>query len=335
MDRTRAIATAMSLTPDELFSSPDHYLHTFQGDAALFVPMDRAAYHRSIFLDGRISPAADGSTLVPVAALIEQAPSPAPTSWIFHVAHCGSTLLARALDQLSTNLVLREPRALRQLAINPDARRLPTVAAMLSKRYEADLPTVVKGNVPVNFILPELIGFDSQARAIILHLGLRDYLLAILRDEAHRGWLRRVTSRLSAHLGDVTALSDAECAAALWLGQMRAFMAAIAALPNARTLDAEYFYAEPGRSLTLAAAHLAVPLSGEEIDAIVAGPLFDTYSKDPQVPFNNQMRLERRAELERTLATELEQAQGWVGERAGEEEVDRAIAGAALQREDA
>jgi len=49
----------MSLTIDDLFASPDHYLHSFEGDAAVFVPMDRAAYHRSIFLDGRISPAGE------------------------------------------------------------------------------------------------------------------------------------------------------------------------------------------------------------------------------------------------------------------------------------
>src|SRR5689334_19071736 len=287
MAETRAIAAAMPLTTGDLFSSPDHYLHSFQGDAAIFVPMDRAAYHRSIFLDGRISPRANTPMQVPLSALAEQAPAPAPTSWIFHVAHCGSTLLARALDKPTANLVLREPRALRQLAIHPDPERLPLVMAMLSKRYHADLQTVVKANVPVNFILPELVGFDREARAIILHLDLRDYLLAILRDDAHRGWVRRVTSRLVAYLGDLTALSDAECAAALWLGQMRAFAGAITRMPNARTLDAEHFYAEPARSLNLAAGHLGVPISEREIETIVAGPLFATYSKDPQMSFNN------------------------------------------------
>ena len=44
----------MSLTLADLFASPDHYLHSIDGDAAVFVPMDRAAYGRSIFLDGRI-----------------------------------------------------------------------------------------------------------------------------------------------------------------------------------------------------------------------------------------------------------------------------------------
>jgi hypothetical protein len=265
--------------------------------------------------------------------LTESIPAPAPTGWIFHVAHCGSTLLARALDKPTANLVLREPKALRQLALNPDPRRLAAVTAMLSKRYLADLPTIVKANVPVNFLLPELIDFGPAARAIILHLGLRDYLLAIMRNERHREWLRRVTAQLAPHLGDLTSASDARRAAALWAAQMQRFAVVIARMPNARTLDAETFFAEPARCLNVAAAHLGVPMIGDEIEAIVAGPLFATYSKDPQLPFNNEMRLERRSELEQTLACELEQAEDWVRDRGGEEEAVRAIAAAALQRE--
>jgi len=333
MVRTRAIAAVMRLTPGELFASPDQYLHSFDGDAAIFVPMDRAAYHRSIFLDGRISPASNTAIRVPLGALTESIPGPAQTSWIFHVAHCGSTLLARALDKPSANLVLREPKALRQLALHRDPRRLAVLMAMLSKRYEADLATVVKANVPVNFLLPELIDFDPQARAIILHLGLRDYLLAIMRNDRHREWLRRVTAQLALHLGDLTGASDAERAAALWTAQMQVFAAAIARLPNARTLDAETFFAEPGRCLKFAAVHLGVPMASEEIEAAVAGPLFATYSKNPQVSFNNEMRLERRSELERALAAEIEQAQRWVRDRGGEQEIGRTIAHAALERE--
>lgn len=331
MAGSRAIAAPMALANGELFSSPDHYLHSFQGDAAIFVPMDRAAYHRSIFLDGRISPRASTSMRVPVSALTERVSTPAPTSWIFHVAHCGSTLLARALDKPDANLVLREPMALRQLAFNPDPGRLPALMAMLSKRYVPGLPTVVKANVPVNFLLPQIIDCDPQARAIILHLGLRDYLLAILGRDAQRAWIRRLTEQLASHFGDLSGVSDAECAAGLWAAQMEAFAAAISRLPNARTLDGEYFFAEPAHWLNSAAAHLGVPMSEAEIGQITAGPLFATYSKDPRVPFSNARRLGRRSELERTLAPELDEAERWVAERGGSEQAVRTIAAAALQ----
>ncbi|HUQ13381.1 MAG TPA: hypothetical protein VM055_03810, partial [Novosphingobium sp.] len=199
----------MVVAPAALFASPDRYLHSFDGDDALFVAMDRAAYARSIFLDGRISPAREGTERVAVEALLASVPDPAPMAWIFHVAHCGSTLLARAIEALGPNLVLREPLALRQLALAPDPARLALTLAMLSRRYDRAAPTLVKANVPVNFMLAEIAAFDPSAPAILLHCGLRDYLLAILRSDHHRGWVRGVTTQLAAHLGDVESLSDA------------------------------------------------------------------------------------------------------------------------------
>lgn len=314
----------MPLTLDDLFASPDHYLHSFEGDAALFVPMDRAAYHRSIFLDGRISPKANQQMRLPVSALVGQPRRPAATSWIFHVAHCGSTLLARALDAPSKNLVLREPLALRQLGVAPDPQRLALVAAMLSKRYEPELPTLVKANVPVNFILPQIADINTGAKAIFLHCGLRDYLLAILRSEDHRAWLGRVTAQLAPHLGDLAPLADAERAAALWLAQMRAFADAIARMPNARSLNAEAFFAEPHQMLASAARQLDVLMTDAELDAVVEGPLFSTYSKNPEIRFDNETRLARRRELEESIAPELEHAQVWIAKR--QEDADRAIA---------
>ena len=113
----------MTLTLDDLLASPDHYLHSFEGDATIFVPMDREAYRRSIFLDRRISPPSTRSMQLPAGTLIGHSSAPKQTGWIFHVAHCGSTLLARALDQAQGNLVLREPLALRQVAIEHRAKK--------------------------------------------------------------------------------------------------------------------------------------------------------------------------------------------------------------------
>ncbi|MFL6843256.1 MAG: hypothetical protein ACJ8ER_00050 [Allosphingosinicella sp.] len=321
----------MALTLDDLFASPDHYLHSFEGDAAVFMPMDRTAYHRSIFLDGRISPAASQVMRLPVEALMQGVRPAAPTGWIFHVAHCGSTLLARALDRPDANLVLREPLALRQLAFDADRERLALVTAMVSKRYDEALPTIVKANVPVNFLLGDLVAVDPEARAIFLHLGLRDYLLAILRNERHRDWLRNVTAQLAAHLGDLSALSDAERAAALWLAQMRAFASAAERMPKARSLDAEAFFAEPARVLKLAADHLQVRMSAAEAEGLAGGPLFATYSKNPELPFDNEARLARRAELEAPLEPELDQARRWIDERSNEAEpTDAALAAISL-----
>ena len=178
----------MPPTVAELFASPDHYMHAFEGDAAVFVTMDRAAYRRSIFLDARIAPAI------------------------------------------------------------PEPIRVP-------------LTPLVKANVPVNFILPEVSAADSAAPAIFLYLGLRDYCLAILRSAPHRAWLRQVCGLLGSHLDRFDPASDGERAAALWLAQVGRFAAALEAMPHARSLDGERLLEHPAQTVTAAASALDLPLT--------------------------------------------------------------------------
>jgi hypothetical protein len=313
----------MALTLDDLFRTPDHYLHSFDGDDAVFVPMDSAAYERSIFLDGRISPAGDGSMRLPLVALAGVRARCLRTVWIMHVAHCGSTLLARALDAVSDSLVLREPQALRQIAVQGWSDRLPNTAALLSKRYREDAPTLIKGNVPINFLLPQIAALDRGAAMVFLYLPLRDYLLAILRDEDHRAWLRRVTESLGTHLGPLANASDAQRAAALWLAQIEIYASAGRDLSAARSLDAELFFADPAAVLAAVATHLGIKVDEGAVRDVVAGPLFSTYSKNPNVAFDNSARVTRKHETDRRLTDDLAVAENWL--RAHEARAEAAL----------
>lgn len=296
----------------QLLGSPDHYLHAFDGSEALFVPMDRAAYRRSIFLDHRISPAGQGGMRVPVVALAD-APAPLPTHWIFHIAHCGSTLLARALEALGDGLVLREPLALRQLALEPEPGALlaPTLA-LLSRRYPGAGPTLIKANVPVNFMLPELVKADPQARAVFLFSTLPDYLCAVLRSDQHRNWVRGVAALLGGKLGQILPETDAELAAMLWHAQLCEFESALAKMKNARSLDFEVFLQRPDDSLLAAAKLYGCLADRPQVARIVAGPLFSTYSKNPEHAFDNATRLAQRNDIRKTLSPEIAQAQAWL-----------------------
>jgi hypothetical protein len=315
----------MPPTIAELYSSPDHYLHSFDGDAAVFVTMDQAAYRRSIFLDARIAPANPEPLRVPLDGLLAQVPPPRPLAWIFHVAHCGSTLLARALEALDgTRLVLREPLALRQVALEPDPVRLWLVRTMLAKRYPGAGATLVKANVPVNFILPELGAADQDARAIFLSLGLRDYCLAILRSEQHRAWLRHVTGLLGAWLDPFDPSSDGQAAAALWLAQISRFAAALEAMPNARSLDGERFLQSPVDSVARAAVALGMAADDAAVARLADSPLFTTYSKRPGLAFDNAARLARRRSDEAALEADIGAAEAWIARHPGAADAARA-----------
>lgn len=300
-------------SPDALFATPDHFLFAFDGDRAVFRAMDRAAYHRSIFLDRRISPASEAGFEVPLAPLLAQRPAPQRTGWIFHIAHCGSTLLARALDLPERSLVLREPLALRQLGVQrvPDDPRLPLAAAFLGRRYRAEAPAIVKANVPVNFIAAELLALGPEAPAIFLYFPLRTYLLAILRSEGHCGWVMNVTSQLP---GAPVGSDVVERAAWLWLTQIQLYDAALARFPGARSLHAEDLFGAPREVLEAAAAHFGMELGSSELDAIVNGPLFGTYSKGEGQPFDNAARLAQQAEAAARLGPALERARHWAAQ---------------------
>jgi len=307
-------------------ASPDRYLFGFEGDTAVLLDMDRDAYRRSIFLDDRISAAQAQPAFAAVADLV--APSPAPVAgWIFHVAHCGSTLLARALDRPHGGLVLREPLALRHLAAEAanaaagDAgwrARLHLVTALLARRYAGAPATIIKANVPVNFVLPALMTANPAAPAIVLYFPLADYLAAVLRSEGHRNWVRRVTTELApaiAVLAGPLPASDAERAASLWLAQLRGFATALSHFRNVYSLDAERLFMTPTPVISAAAALFDQALPDAEAAAIASGPLFNTYAKNPAAAFDNAARLARRAATAKTLAPEIGAARGWVEAR--------------------
>jgi hypothetical protein len=242
--------------------------------------------------------------------------------WIFHVAQCGSTLLARALDRPGRSLVLREPAALRQLGVvagaghdaaPPDLLRF--VVAMLGKRWDSDRPVIVKANVPVNFIADRVLALDPGAPAIALHFPLAEYVAAILRTEGHVRWTESVFAELriaqSPYVAGAAPRGPAEMAAALWFAQMKAFEGLLRDFRGSRSLDASVLFDRPTSTVLAAARLFEVEMTEHDAQAIADGELFRSYSKNPALDYDPEVRLAREAEAMRRLANEIEQARAW------------------------
>lgn len=317
------IAAAMTADVDTLFATPDQHFLSFDGDSALFLAMDRPSYHRSAFLDGRavaLSPTPLRRPLGPLLDRVQGHDAPR-TGWIFHIARCGSTLLSRIIDSEKGNLILREPPPLRQVGLDVAATggggrwhdRLRLAHAMAARRFDPDLPTVVKANVPVNFMLEQVAALDEKAPSILLHFALKPYLLAILRAPPHRLWVERITDQLGPALANRVGFRKdatiAERAAALWLAQMLAFHSVLGANPAARSLDSDQLFASPADSGKAAAEHLGV--RGADIEANVA-TLATSYSKDLSKPFDEASRRRREADDRLRLERELVEARRWL-----------------------
>lgn len=316
------------------FSTPEQHFFAFEAHQATFFRMDRAAYHRSIFLDRRIAALDPALSAFPLAPLINAAQSfEAPSiGWIFHIAHCGSTLLARLIDQPQGALVLREPPPLRQLGISRASgtasadwsARLRLAHAMVARRFDKSWPTIVKANVPVNFIMPQLRELENQAPAILLYFTLEPYLLAVLRTPIHRAWVDRLTMQLGLGLEAAVGLrptaGTAERAAALWLAQMLMFDRSLHANPAARSLDAEALFTSPTSVADLAAHHFAIP--ADERDG-KDEQLTSRYSKDSSKPFDDAARRARQESDRASLRHDLQTAWRWIEKAAAARNLPR------------
>jgi hypothetical protein len=321
---------------DRFFDTPELHFLAFDQDHALFTRMDRDAYHRSIFHDHRSSSLDAEPINMPVAPLIAAARERPimRTGWIFHVAHCGSTLLARMIDSPRSGLVLREPRPLRQLGVlaaggdRPDdwGDRLNLAHAMVARRFEPSQPTMVKANVPVNFIVPQILQFDPGAPVILLYLALEPYLLAILREPRRRAWVDRVTRLLEPALAAKVGLgprSDTvERATALWLAQMLIFNAALVSNPYVRTLDAEALFTSPTKAAEAAAMHLGLSFTDEvgRLDELTS-----SHSKDPSRAFNEAVRRQRQEDDRIVLRDDLKRARRWIGQTAASSDLPESL----------
>lgn len=321
----------MAVTLNDLLEDPALLLWELDGETAVFQTMSRETVHLSIFLDARIRREAGPTVRVPLNALVEAARSaqlaPRPIGWIFHVAQCGSTLLARALDHPGRSLVLREPAALRRLGVIAGAgaggaladprfaATLDATLALLGKRWEAEAPVVVKANVPVNFIADAILARDPGSPAIALYFPLESYAAAILRTEGHVRWTEGVFDELRMAEHPAVA-ADPPCspagkAAALWFAQMQVYEGLLAAGPQVRSLDAATLFASPAQTIAAAADLFGVSLAPGEAGEIAGGELFHSYSKNPALDYDPEVREAREAEALRRLAEPLAEAAAW------------------------
>ncbi|WP_156930409.1 hypothetical protein [Sphingomonas jaspsi] len=312
----------MSPDASQIFASPDYHCLGMGQDRAQFVRMDRDDYRQSLFLDRRLVTKRPEILELPLAPLIGVSSGAATGSprWIFHVAHCGSTLLANLLDQPGRSLVLREPPALRQvgiargqgMAVDAVERRFGLAHRLSSRTFDPAETVVIKANVPVNFCLDLVAKVQPNSPAVLLYLDWPDYLTAILRTDNHRSWLTNITSTframiesiLGAPLSDV----DAERAASLWLAQMQLYRGFMDANPAAAALDAELLFQDPLATAAAVASHLGL----HGVDPTTNAAALGSYSKNPSQPFDSETR-RRRAEADRErLSGELAVAGAWL-----------------------
>lgn len=287
--------------------------------AVLFARLDEEGYRAASFLDRRIVSQGVITGVVPWELIqLWSASLPRRCDFVFHVSHCGSTLLTRLLGRLPGMLAVREPGILRRLVPGDAIDRLAAVAGLLSRSFHRDQRPLVKATSIVNRIAPQLLGLVADARAVLMFVAPETFMAATL-DGSPTDVTTHADERLARLGGLGVTLEDpprrpGELAAAAWLCEFRSLEAAAAAAPGrTRWLDFDRLLPElPGRLASVARflGHDTV------VEALLEGGDLHRYAKKPDVAYDATLRATLLAAAHDRLADEIDVGLAWLS-RAG------------------
>lgn len=256
--------------------------------------LDAAARASAAFLDQRALPPSPEGYWVPLQAVFDApAPAPARLDWIFHIGHCGSTLLSRLMQAWPDVATLREPLPLRAVAEAMDAGAVVPrgLERRLAELWARPLPpssrTLVKATSSCNVLAAPLLDAMPSARAVLLDMPLRPYLATVLKSQASLadvaaaapGRARVLAAGDDEVATELAALPVAEQCAMGWLAEQLRFGELASGPVGGRVLrvDFEALLATPRDTLARIAAHLR--LDAVHLPAALDSPWWHRYAK--------------------------------------------------------
>lgn len=297
------------------------------------VPMTPANYNASSFLDRRIVTDSDMVFDLPLEVLLRMAPwfagSRQALHFIFHIGHCGSTLLSRLIGGLPGFLALREPAPLRMLAEYALPGRpvpggwdasLAVVLGLLSRVFDHRDTAVVKPSSFCNRLMPSLMGWHPACRGVLMYIELSAYLAAMAKKGARR---ETETAMTRYHLAEIRHLLDdddfeppsmsgLETASLVWLMNLVHFQAALGQADSRGRLKVVRFddlLAEPVELLGDCAAFLGAQAPAHEIARVATDPaIVGTYSKGARQAYGTRERADELRRAHEAHGEEIEEA---------------------------
>ena len=255
-------------------------------------------------------------------------------NFIFHIGHCGSTLISRLLGELPQIFSLREPITLLALAVilrelgaadaplNRDTwKQLLTMSlTLLSRTYHADDKPVIKLTSAAGNLLGPVLKTHADSKALLLYVDLETYLTTMLRAEAPRENLRAYAGAWHTDFQQLTGHSDIAPAplddnhqvVINWLAMLLTFNQVTAQhLGRILWLNFDTFLGAPTKHLQAATDFFNLQLPLSAISKLVQSPLMNRYAKDPQQIFDAHVRRRELDDARQHLEVEIRTALDW------------------------
>lgn len=293
-------------------------------DRVLLVDLSDDVVSAASFLDHRVLAPNMKQTPVDFAAFerMQSGAGPAPPpGMIFHMGHCGSTLISKLAAAATGTVSFREPHALRTFAFAMDeaadgASFLSPAA--LSRRlgvFLANWSRHAGSTVKASSICTDLMTSARECgvtRAVFLYLKPPAFLAGMLGGEANRAdidggaaYRRRRLRRMGADVPPLWMLSPGERAALIWIVEAASAAHALGDFPFARAVDFDAFLASPASQLDDVCQTLGLTASASRVAAAVGGPLMTQYSKAPEHQFTPSARAQYLAAYAEEHAAEI------------------------------
>jgi len=300
----------------------------FADDKAWLVKMSPRWYRESVFLDparikGTIVVEANINWLKQTCDSIEWQ----PLSFIFHTAFCGSTLMSQSLDALFQSLPLREPEALGNLLVyqrsNPEGKGVQDsadlVLKLLSRRYTANEPVVVKANDYANPLINLLSGSHYSMPLLFMYTPLDEFLAGCLKAKNRLAWIRQryqsivdIAVRKLGLLPEVQINDDAygKMAAVYWSYNIALYLDVLQqAASQARSLDFNQMLERPLEVVVEAGTFFGLtPRQNVNATAEIER-LFGVYSKNSKFTYSPKQRVEDIQSALKQHRNELDEAE--------------------------
>lgn len=297
----------------------DHCVYAHQlnllNDTVLLVQLTEAELNEHSFLDERIFRPDMKFEWVPwdqfethTASLPGELPS-----YIFHVGHCGSTLLSRLVAAATGVPALREPLPLRTFAVDSaDGNAGMLGDEELGKRLRLFERVWAPATVKATSICTNIIDLaHTDAAAVFLYQEAETHLAVILAGENARQDLsgfgqnryRRLVA-LAPDLPPLASLSIGELAGVTWLAEVSSGGQSMKGREVLK-LDFDAFLQRPEECLANACKALGLNATATSCTAAVASPIMRTYSKAPEHAYSRKLRDDVIADSRQRNAAEI------------------------------